>query len=229
MKHGEETETRLPAAYPPDAAPADVNHFPSAASNSEDESDTELLAGARAGDRSCFGLLVRRYQDDLFALALGLVHARDEAEDLTQETFVKAWRSIRRFRGEARVRTWLWRILINTCRSHLRRRSLRRKLFFWKDTVDPYEETAPQEERWKDTAPGADPERSVERDMLRRRVARARSGLSPREQEVVALKYDQGMKIAEIGELLALSPNTVKVLLFRAMKKMAGELKDLQP
>jgi RNA polymerase sigma factor (sigma-70 family) len=65
--------------------------------------------------------------------------------------------------------------------------------------------------------------------MLRRRVARARSGLSPREQEVVALKYDQGMKIAEIGELLALSPNTVKVLLLRAMKKMAGELKDLQP
>lgn len=206
---------------------AGVNHLTAGASNISDGREQLLLDAARSGDRESFGVLVQRYQDGLYHLALGMVSAPAEAEDLAQETFVRAWRHLNDFRGQSSFKTWLWRILINLCRSHLRKRYLHRKLFFWKDTApDDHEEDAAQE--WADTSGADDPERTIEREKLQQAIVAARALLSRREGEVFALKYDEGLKIDEIGMLLSLSPNTVKVLLFRASRKMAEALRGFK-
>ncbi|MHB9154727.1 MAG: RNA polymerase sigma factor [Endomicrobiales bacterium] len=189
----------------------------------KEEKDFDLVQKARKGDREAFGVLVERYQDELFFLARNLVSSMDEARDLTSESFVRAWKHIRGFRDEASFKTCLWRILINLSRSHLRRRYLRNKLFFWR-TLAAGEDRL-KETEWVDPSPGADPEKCAEQKNIGQVVQWARTRLSPREQEVFTLKYDRDMKTAEIAAMLSLSGNTVKVLLFRATKKMAAALK----
>jgi len=115
--------------------------------------------------------------------------------------------------------------VINRCRSHLRHRYLQKKIFFWKDPVED-EEEGRDEDRWIDRSSGASPEKCADRESLQKAIHRARADLSPREQEVFTLKFDQELKISEIGNMLMVSENTVKVLLFRAARKMAGALKD---
>lgn len=189
------------------------------------ETDTVLVQKAKQGDRSAFGALVERYQDQLYHLAWNLVSSSDEAHDLTSEAFVRAWKHLRGFRDEASFKTWLWRVLINLSRSHLRRRYLRNKLFFW-HTFNRDDGERLQETEWVDPSPGTDPEKQAEQKNIRQLVQWCRMKLSPREQEVFTLKYDKDMKITEIASLLSLSENTVKVLLFRATRKMAAALKD---
>ena len=189
------------------------------------EEELAIIRKAQAGDTEAFSILVYRYQDGLQNLAVGMISSRDEAEDIASEAFVKAWHALRSFRNESGFKTWLWRIAINLCRSHLRRRYLQRKIFFWRDTDDEDRRGA-SEEIWRDTSSDADPVRSSENRNIRYIIKRARRILSPRENEVFALKYDQDLAITEIAALLSLSPNTVKVLLFRATKKIAMALKD---
>lgn len=185
----------------------------------------QLVKKARRRDRAAFGELMELYQNDLHHLAWTLVGSKDEADDMTAEAFVRAWQHIASFRDESQFKTWLWRILINVCRSHLRRRYLQRKIFFWK-TLLPDDRERLTESEWVDKSHTYDPEHAAEQTNIRQVVQWARLRLSIRENEVFALKYDKDMKISEIGALLSLSENTVKVLLFRAMKKMAHALKD---
>lgn len=190
-----------------------------------DEKDAVLVQKARQGDTEAFGVLVERHQDGLYHLTHSLVSSADEAKDLAAETFVRAWKHLRGFREEASFTTWVWRIAIYLSRSHLRRRYVQNKVFFWRTLVG-YDEAPLQETAWVDPSLNADPEKSAELKNIRQVLQWARARLSPREQEVFALKYDKDMKIAEIASLLALSENTIKALLFRATRKMAVALKD---
>jgi RNA polymerase sigma-70 factor (ECF subfamily) len=203
--------------------------LPAEASIEDGRGETELIEKAKDGDQEIFGMLVRRYQDDLYRYALSMVNSREEAQDLAAETFVKAWKNLRQFRNEARFKTWLWRILVNACRSHLRRRYLQRKLFFWQPPSQDEEDGPAPDEQWVDPSPVANPEKNTERCAVRQALIAARTRLSTREQEVVALKYDRNLKITEIAALLSLSPNTVKVFLFRATRKMAAALSEYKP
>ncbi len=193
-----------------------------------EDQDIILVEESQAGDQEAFGMLVQRYQSGLFLLARQLISSTEEAEDVISEAFMRAWKDIRNFRREANFKTWLWRIMINVCRSHLRRRYLQRKVFFWKHSREDEEDSQDQEAQWQDPSAGGDPQKYCELKSLQSMITKARTILSPREQEVFALKYDHEMKIADIGKLLSLSENTVKVLLFRAAKKMAKTLKDYQ-
>jgi RNA polymerase sigma-70 factor (ECF subfamily) len=200
----------------------DVNLFTVRASNTDERAAVER---AKSGDRDAFGGLVLRYQDGVFALALRLVSMPDEARDIAAETFVRAWRSLQGFRQDADFRTWLFRIAVNLSRSHLRRRYLYRRFFFRAETPED-EDEEPREERWADPAPDGDPLRQAEQRALARELEKARRKLSAREREVFTLKYDEDMKISEISRVLDIAESTVKVLLFRAAKKMAEQLKD---
>ncbi len=187
--------------------------------------EQEIIKQAQQGDRNAFSGLVVKYQADLNHLARNLVSSADDAEDLTSEAFARAWRSIRHFRGESSFKTWLWRILINLCRSHLRRRYLTNRIFVLRDIFDRDDQRSIERE-WVDYSTDGDPQKSLEQKNIRQVVQWARKKLSPREQEVFTLKYDKDMKITEIASLLKVSPNTVKVLLFRATNKLARELGD---
>jgi RNA polymerase sigma-70 factor (ECF subfamily) len=203
----------------------DVNYFRQAESMNIEENDLELVTRAKAGDREAFGALVRRYQNNMYNLALNLLGSRDEAEDVTAEAFVRAWQSIKGFRNDASFKTWLWQIVTNLSRNCLRRRYITRRIFFWQKHESDDDEEAP-ENKWEDHAAGGDPEQQADRQNVRHLIMKARKTLSRREQEVFALKYDENMKIAEIAGMLHLSENTVKVLLFRATRKLAVALKD---
>lgn len=198
------------------------------ASNIIDREDTALVARAREGDQAAFQVLVERYQADLCHLARNLVSSVDDAEDLTAEAFVKAWQHLKGFKGEASFKTWLWRILINLSRSHLRRRYLQKKIFFWRTFTGHEDDDYIREPEWVDRSHHADPEKVSEQKNIQQVVQWARKSLSMREEEVFTLKYDKGLKISEIAPLLSISENTVKVLLFRASRKMAAVLKDYE-
>lgn len=191
----------------------------------EEAFDLSLTARAAAGDREGFARLVRKYQDGVYRLLLRLVSDDEDARDLAAETFVRAWRRIATFRGQASFKTWLWRIAINVSRSHLRKRYVRRALFL-QDTRTTEDGDSPREREAPDPSVEADPVRCLENEALKAAIRSARSSLSGREQEVFTLKHDQGLKIAEIARILSLSENTVKVLLFRATRKMADALRS---
>jgi RNA polymerase sigma-70 factor (ECF subfamily) len=185
----------------------------------EGAGEPSLIKRSQDGDADAFGALVIRYQNDLMTLAVNLCGARAEAEDIVAETF------IRDFRGDCALKTWLWKILTNVTRSHLRRRYLHNKIFFW--NMQPYDDDdMPLGHQWRDNSVGADPEYQAQRHDIERIIKKSMRALSMREREVFAFKYEKHLKINEIAALLKISPNTVKVLLFRATKKISAALKD---
>lgn len=168
----------------------------------------ELLDRCRRGDPDAFAELVDLTHRQAYTLALRLVGDRQEAEDVSQEAYLRVFRSLRGFRGEARFETWLYRIVTNAALNHLRRRGR-----FGELTAEPDElETAAVS-----TAPG--PEAIAERDELERSLARLPEGM----RVVLVLKDVYGLSCREIGEEIGLAEGAVKVRLHRARRK----LKDL--
>jgi RNA polymerase sigma-70 factor (ECF subfamily) len=223
---GETAEALIAGVQVKQKSPATerVNHYGSEASMKSDNELT-LIKQSQSGDADAFGKLVMLYQNDLLTLAVNLSGARPEAEDIVAETFIRAFKHIRDFRGDSSLKTWLWKILTNVSRSHLRRRYLYNKIFFW-NTQAYDDEDMPLGHQWRDFSPGADPEHQAERRSIGQIIKKSMRTLSMREREVFAFKYEKYLKITEIAALLKISPNTVKVLLFRATKKISVALKD---
>jgi RNA polymerase sigma-70 factor (ECF subfamily) len=153
-------------------------------------------------DRQVFADLVRRHAAGLLGLATRLTADRAEAEDLVQETFLKAWRGIARFRRESKVRTWLTRILINT--AHDERRKRRPAARFIPDRPGP----------------GAHPADGMARRDLLHRVLDAVSGLPRRQRETLVLRARGGLSHKEIADILGIRPGVVKLHLVHARKSL---------
>jgi RNA polymerase sigma-70 factor, ECF subfamily len=166
----------------------------------------ELLDRLRRGDPQAFEELVEETHRRVFTLAYRLVGDRHEAEDVAQDAYLKVYRSIRGFRGDASFDTWLYRIVSNTAITHLRRRGR-----FGELTED-----ADQIVRLPEPGAAADP---VDRDEVRRALASLPAG----QRSVLMLKDVYGFSCAEIGEQMGLTEGAVKVRLHRARKR----LKDL--
>ena len=182
-----------------------------------------LIRRAQEGDRSAFEALVRLYDQEVLRLALHVVGSSEEARDLYQEAFLKVYRSLRHFRQEARFSTWLYRVVMNVCLDHLRRKNSR------KEVVTPAAEDGALEffETVPDDRPTRDPERATRSREIGLRIQTALERLNPRERMVFELKHYQGLKLRTIGELCKTSEQTVKNCLFRATQKLRGELGDL--
>jgi len=165
------------------------------------------LAAAAEGDQEAFGELVRRYQEEVYALALRIVPDRDLAADVTQDAFVRAWRALPRFRGEARFSTWLYRITVNTAFTHRARRRRDRSVSLEGMPVEP-------------EAEGLTPERAGESVAARRDLERALAELRPSARVVVVLKDVYGWSHAEIAEELGISVTAAKVRLHRARRRL---------
>jgi RNA polymerase sigma-70 factor (ECF subfamily) len=181
--------------------------------------DRELVRRAQAQDKEAFEELVRRHQHRVFAVAGGILRRREDAEDIAQQVFVKAYFSLKRFDQRAAFSTWLYKITVNECWDLLRKRKVRPLVY----ESDLSEEQARQF--------GATDERaSEEPDISEKLVARQRvqnlmAGLDERDRTMLILKEVEGFAVEEIAEILGLNANTVKVRLFRARRRVVNQAK----
>jgi RNA polymerase sigma-70 factor, ECF subfamily len=181
-----------------------------------------LVRQAQAGNRPAFEELVRRYDRDVLRLAMNLVRGSEDARDLYQEVFLKAYKNLSRFRFECSFYTWIYRIATNVCLDHLRRKNTRKEE---QAPVNPDGEATPDFfDQQAEQRAAANPERHFWGRELGRHINAALDGLSPRERMVFELKHYEGLRLRVIGEMLGTSEETVKNSLFRATRKMRASL-----
>jgi RNA polymerase sigma-70 factor (ECF subfamily) len=188
--------------------------------------DTELIREAQAGSRTAFDSLVRRYDQAVIRLAMHITGSEQDAQDIHQEAFIKAYKHINNFRFECSFYTWMYRIVTNLCLDHLRRRKSRRE-----DpavVLDSSGEELDLLVSISDNRAMANPEREYERKRLGERISSALEELTPRERMVFELKHYQGLKLRTIGEMLNTTEETAKNTLFRATRKLRTHLQELR-
>ena len=188
--------------------------------------DAELIRAAQKGDRAAFEQLVRQYDQAVLRLALQLTGTEQDARDVYQDAFLKAYRNIGNFRFECSFYTWIYRMVTNLCLDHLRRRQVRKE-----DAPVAYDEHGQEYsiiDQVSDNRPGASPERDLMRRELGARIAKALTKLTPRERMVFEMKHYQGLKLRTIGEALNTTEETAKNTLFRATQKLRAALADMR-
>ena len=185
--------------------------------------DLELVARCQAGDQHAFNQLVTRYRTRAFSMVFNMVRNEQDAWDLTQDGFLKAWKSIGRFRGQSSFYTWLYRILMNVGIDWLRRKQIEGGAEF-DDTlglvnVEPGAATVPKSEM----APIA----KISDQEIRARIDAAVVRLSPEHRAVIVLREIDGLEYQEIADATGCSIGTVMSRLFYARKKLQTMLQDV--
>jgi len=176
--------------------------------------ERQIVRRAQKGDKAAFELLVQRHQHRVFAVARGIVKRQEDAEDVAQQVFVKAYFSLKRFDQRAAFSTWLYKITVNECWDLLRKRKAR-PLVYESDFNDEQSSQFSAIER--ESAGGPD---TSERMAMRQRLDNMLEQLEPRDRSMLVLKEVEGFSVEEIAELLGLNANTVKVRLFRARRRI---------
>ena len=188
--------------------------------------DTVLVREAQRGNRAAFEELVRHYDQAVLRLAMHLTGSEHEAQDIYQEAFLKAYKSMGSFRFECSFYTWIYRIVTNLCLDHLRKRQVRKE-----DApvaVDAEGQTYDMLDQVADARAGANPEHDLMSRELGNRIGQALGKLSPRERMVFELKHFHGLKLRTVGEILNTTEDTAKNTLFRATQKLRGSLGDMR-
>ena len=210
---------RVPTLEPigPPAGPAGPKAPASKAVGALD--DRELVRRAQQEDQEAFEELVRRHQHRVFAVAGGILRRREDVEDISQQVFVKAYFSLKRFDQRAAFSTWLYKITVNECWDLLRKKKVRPLVY----EADLSEEQARQITAAEEKD-GGGPDIS-ERLETRQRVDRLLDGLDERDRLMLILKEVEGFAVEEIAEVLDLNANTVKVRLFRARRRIVNRVR----
>jgi RNA polymerase sigma-70 factor (ECF subfamily) len=188
--------------------------------------DDDLIREAQHGERAAFDSLVRRYDQSVLRLALHMLGNEQDAQDVNQEAFLKAYRHLGNFRFECSFYTWLYRIVTNLCLDHLRRRKSRRE--DPATVIDSRGDEMDLLSNISDTRAMANPARELDRKSMGESINEALNKLTPRERTVFELKHYQGLKLRTIGEMLNTTEETAKNTLFRATRKLRAHLADLK-
>lgn len=185
--------------------------------------DLILIQRAQSGDRTAFEALVRLYDREVLRLASRMSGSPEEAADLYQEAFLKVYRSLSSFRFQSTFSTWLYRVVVNICLDHLRRRNRRLEI------QAPAKEESKEEffQAVADDRPGIDPEQRLRAGEISARLHAALAMLTPRERMVFELRHYEGLRLRVIGEMCGTTEETAKNCLFRATQKLRGALGDL--
>jgi len=176
-----------------------------------ERTDAQVVRDVLAGDRDAYRLLVRRYGDVLYGHALRMTGSDDEAADLVQKALVKGFKKLRSCREPERVGAWLFRILSNLCKDHIR--SPRRRDLSMSH-VGPV------------LAAGSDPQADAEGAEIRARVWGALDALTPEQREAFVLKHVEGRSYEEIAAVMDLSVASLKMRVHRAREALRGLLEE---
>jgi len=189
-------------------------------------SDMDIISQVLKGNQQAYSILVDRYQNYVFTIVLRYIKSREDAEEVAQDVFVKAYRSLADFKGTAKFSTWLYTITTTTCITFLRKRKLEihsldnEKVFAAADHID-----------------GGLSANQIEQKSKVAMVNEAIQLLSPDDAEVVTLFYKGEQTLEEIAQILGIEPNNVKVRLHRArtrlkermQKHFPAEVRDIYP
>jgi RNA polymerase sigma-70 factor (ECF subfamily) len=189
------------------------------------EGDQQLVERAQAGERAAFDQLVAKYQRRLMRLLTRLLNDSAEAEDVVQETFIKAYRALRHFRGDAAFYTWLYRIAINSAKNVLLGRKRHAPLPAGaSDAPPPRPEPLRPEERLRDINT---PESMLASKQIAQTVNAAMDALPIDLRTAIALREIEGLSYEEIAEIMGCPIGTVRSRIFRAREAIARKLRPL--
>ncbi len=185
--------------------------------------DAELVARCQRGDTQAFNELVTKYRNKIYAMIYNMVRNEQDAWDLAQDGFLKAWKSIQRFRGDSAFYTWLYRIVMNVTIDWVRKKRAEGEAEFDETLglkgVEPGAVTAPKGELL--------PHKKLEAIEIRARIDEAIAKLTPEHRAVILMREMDGMEYQEIADAIGCSIGTVMSRLFYARKKMQSLLKDV--
>ncbi len=176
-------------------------------------SDLELVEQAKSGNDKAFGEIVNRYEKKVFFVIKRMLNDDDETADATQEVFIKVHDSLKRFRGDANLYTYIYRIATNVAISYLRRRKVRAIVRLDEAVTNIL-------------AGGSEPQREAEQGELRKLVAKAVASLPNQQRQVFVLRFYEELSYEEIAQVMHRSLGALKANYFHAMKKIGVYLKN---
>lgn len=182
-------------------------------------SEKKIIEKVLGGDANAFEELVLRYEKTVYNLALRMVGDRDDAFDMTQEAFIKAYGSLSSFRGDSKFSVWIYRITTNVCLDFLRSKSRKQQVSL---TVSDDDEDA----QLDIPDPKADPEQQLIKKISMQSVEEGLKTLPDKQRQILVMRELGGMSYAEIGKALSIEEGTVKSRIFRARKRLCAFLLD---
>lgn len=183
------------------------------------DDEQKLVERIRDGDIASFRELVEQYKKKIYYLAFDMVGNHQDAEDISQEVFIKVFRFIKNFRQDAKLSSWLYQVTVNTCIDAQRKKIAKPQVSMESSDIENLRHAASQS-----NGKVSEPERKAAGNMLQDHIRRLLQKISPRERSVFVMRYYNELKLNEIAEILNVSNNTIKSLLLRAKKKLKKEL-----
>jgi RNA polymerase sigma-70 factor, ECF subfamily len=179
------------------------------------QEDLALVERFKTGDEGAFNEIVRTHQKRVYFLCYRMVGVHEDAADLSQETFVRAYGALKKFDGRSGLYTWLYRIAVNLCLNQLKKpKSLSL------DDEEAQEVQAPPEQ--------GSPEEALHRSQLNQAIARAVEALPPRQKAVFILRTNEGLSHEEIARMIHRSVGAVKATYFQAVRKLRVSLREIK-
>jgi len=189
------------------------------------EEDTQLVREFQSGDKSAFDALVLKYKDKVFNLCYRFLGDYQEADDISQDVFVKAYRSLNRFRLESSFFTWLYRITVNTCKNRLKSLEYRYKKRILRINHSDYQDEPSQAIVLKDNTPSPVADLLNKEKMLA--IQRAINSLPAEQKTVVVLRDVEGLSYEEITDMTGYKLGTLKSRLARARIDLRKKLREI--
>ena len=183
-------------------------------------SEKKIIEKVLGGDANAFEELVLKYEKTVYNLALRMVGDRDDAFDMTQEAFIKAYGSLSSFRGDSKFSVWIYRITTNVCLDFLRSKSRKQQVSL---TVSDDDD---EDAQLDIPDPSSDPEQQLMQKMSMQSVEEGLKTLPDKQRQILVMRELGGMSYAEIGKALSLEEGTVKSRIFRARKRLCTFLLD---
>ena len=186
--------------------------------------DEELVARAQAGDSAAFDALVVKHSPRLYALVYNMTANHDDTDDLLQDVWAKAYRSIGGFRGKSQFYTWLHSVAANTTLNFLKRRGRR-----WMMSLDDVDNGILQDKEFVELQSNSTPVRETDLGEMQQKINEAMMKLTPDHRAVVTMFDIQGMPHADIAKILGIGEGTVRSRLFYAHKQLQAWLSEFAP
>lgn len=184
--------------------------------------DSDLVPRAQAGDLDAFDLLMSRYHSRIYALLYNMTSNKEDAEDLLQEVFLKAFKALPKFQGKSSFYTWVYRIAVNRAINFVKKRKRRSAL-----SLDNLDLGIERDDTLVEMASRSTPFREANLTELQEKLNEALQTLSEKHRAVVIMHDIEGLQHNEIGDLLGCSSGTVRSRLFYARQQLQAELADL--